>query len=151
MAHRIDRLFIVVVTLVDSQVVGREAAEDNILNLRRILQRGQDCIDCNAGGKLDWIAIDARADTRESQRNCTCRTGQLDGAPIARCQEFWLSIAASTPDRTHRVNDVLGLESVALGEFRVASLAASEQPAFVYQLWARGAMNGAINPTPTEQ
>ena len=150
LSDRLDRSFIQRI-FVDGQVLSGKAAEDNFLHLGRCWQHSQNCIDCHARSKLYWITIDARADTRESYRNRACRTSHLKGASVAGGQEIRLPIAAAAPDRTNRVNDVVRPKPVAPSEFGIASLAATKQAAFVYQVGSRSAMNRAINSTAAKQ
>jgi hypothetical protein len=49
------------------------------------------------------------------------------------------------------MNDVLGGKTIGFGRFRIARFAATEQPAFMHQVRAGGAVYGAIDPAAAKQ
>jgi len=137
--------------LVDLQVARRKAAEDDFVNAGKTLQCRADCGDGYLGRKIDRVAIDACADAGECQRRNAVRARKFHGAAIARCQQFRLAVHATAPDWANGVNDVLGGQPVARGEFCLAGLAASQETALVEQVRSGGTMNRTINATATEE
>src|SRR6266699_917814 len=60
-------------------------------------------------------------------------------------------MSAIPPDRADGVDDPFGRQFVALGDSCLASRAPAQLSAFLEQLWAGGAMDGAIHPAAAEQ
>ena len=137
--------------LVNSQIFSGEAAEDHFVN-----SGGFENLLAHAGNgylrrKSHRVAVNTRTDAREGDRANTSFCGQLYRAAIAAGQQFWFSMVTTSPHRPHRVNDVLCRKAVALGDLGFPGFAATQEPAFVYQLRSGRPVNRAINATTTEQ
>lgn len=78
-------------------------------------------------------------------------SAQFDRAAIAGSEQIILAVTAAIPDRSNRVDDVPGLEAIALGDLGVTGLAAVQHTAFGKQFGAGGTMDRAVNPAPTKQ
>jgi hypothetical protein len=76
---------------------------------------------------------------------------KLDRAAITGSKQIVLAVTAAIPDRSNRVDDVPGLEAIALGDLGVAGGAAAERAAFGKQFFAGRTMDGAINSATAEQ
>src|SRR5512147_1885162 len=90
-------------------------------------------------------AVDAGADGGKSDAVTAVALRQVEGDAIARRQQFVLATVATAPDGTDGMDDALGGKAIALGEFRLPSGTAAEQPTFVQQLRAGGAVDGAVD------
>lgn len=73
------------------------------------------------------------------------RTGDAAG------RQLGLSALPAPPHRADPMNDVSSGKAIGLGHHRVARLAATEQPAFMHEVQAGGAMYGAIAPAAAKQ
>jgi hypothetical protein len=60
-------------------------------------------------------------------------------------------VIAAAPNRTDRVNDVAGRQTVAARQPRLARRAAADGAAFLKQFGARRAVDRAIDPAAAEQ
>src|ERR1700675_3443914 len=79
------------------------------------------------------------------------RHGQVQCRAIAGGKQLLLALAATVPDRTDGVNDVLGRQPMTPRDLGSAGRAAAERSAFDKQFRPRGAMDRAVNATATEQ
>ena len=105
----------------------------------------------NLRGQLDRIAVDPRADAWEGQRGETVLAGELDVAAIARGEKLGLALAAATPDRADRVNDVSRGEAIAPSDPRMPRGAPAEAATFLEQLRARRPVDGAVYAAAAQQ
>src|ERR1019366_7660529 len=85
----------------------------------------------NLGGPLHRKAVGAGANGRKSDGADAMLFGKGKAASIAACEQFILALPAIAPDRANCVNDPLGRQPVALGDFRVAGRAAAQLPALL--------------------
>src|SRR5262249_42119854 len=137
--------------LVDAEIAGREAAEDDFFHRWMIRDRGADGRHGDLRGQLDRIAVDAGADAREGQRGEAVLGGELDGGAIARGEEVGLTLAAATPDRADRVNHVSRGEAIASRDPGLTGSAATEATTLLQELRPRRAMDGAVHPPSAQQ
>jgi len=87
-------------------------------------RRGQ----CDLGGRLDRIAVDAGRDGRKRDGAAVELGGNLERAPVTRGQELGLALVAAAPDRADRVDHVARRELARGRGLCVAGLAAADKP-----------------------
>jgi hypothetical protein len=131
--------------------VGREAAEDDPCHGRGRSQRIDNGGDRNTGGAVGRKAIDAGRNRWKGHGCKPVLLAELHRAAIAGGEQIVLAEGTAVPHRPNRVNHVLGLEPIALGNLGVAGLAAVEHPAFGHELRPRRPMDRAIDAAPAEQ
>src|SRR4051812_39430313 len=136
---------------VQPQIRFREAAEDHLGEAGLTLEMGAGGFDRDLGRGFDRIAVDAGADRREGDRFQGVRVGEFEGAAVAGGEQFGLAGFSVLPDRPDGVDDMPGRQAIALGDLRVAGLAAVERAALSDKLRSGGTMDRAIDPAATEQ
>src|SRR5436190_7295532 len=113
---------------IDVQIACGKAAESNFPHGWKLLccrtRRGHG----NPRRGFNRITVDAGADAWECERSDTVRCGDLNRSPVAGRQQRRFSLRAAMPDRPYRVDDVLRRQAIALREFCVAGLAATQFP-----------------------
>src|SRR3970282_875838 len=87
--------------------------------------------DRNGCGELWRIAVDPGGECRESDRAAAELFGDLERAPVRRGEELRLSVAATVPDRAHRVNHVSRGQPPGPGGLRIARRTTAEPGALV--------------------
>src|SRR5262245_37445782 len=98
--------------LVDVEIVLREAAEHDLLDARKRRKCRMNRRHGDGGSELDRIAIDARADARKCERSNPVTRGELQRAPVTRCEQLWLSFCAAMPHRPDGMDHVLGRQAI---------------------------------------
>ncbi len=85
-------------------------------------------------------------DRRKRDRPGSELVGDLDGASVARSEYVDLSVIASTPDRSNRVDDETGRKAERRGGLGVSGLAAAKNRASGGELFCPGcSVNRAVN------
>src|SRR5262245_5792942 len=69
--------------LVDAEIGLREAAEDDLVDRRMLVERGAHRFHGHSGRLVDRIPVDPRADAREGERAHAVSRRDLDRAPVA--------------------------------------------------------------------
>src|SRR5664279_5363103 len=101
--------------------------------------------------ELDRIAVHPGRDRREGDCAAAERRRELERAPVARREQLRLALAAASPHRADRVNDVAGAQAPRTRRLGVSGRTPAEEPALGEQRRARGAVDRAVHATPTEQ
>src|SRR5258706_10505942 len=84
-------------------------------------------------GLLERVAVDAGADRWEGDRLEAVPRGELQAVAIGVCQQLRVARTAVV-HRPNSMDDVVGLEAVALGDARLAGRAAAQRAALGQQL-----------------
>ena len=99
----------------------------------------------------DRIAVHPGRDRREGDRSAAERHRELERAPVARREQLRLALAAASPHRADSVDHVARTQVPRTRRLRLSGRAPAEEPALGEQRRARGAVDRAVHPTPTEQ
>jgi len=105
----------------------------------------------NFGGFIYGEAVGAGADRGESDGFKVVFFCKGEGGAVTAGELFGFAVSAAVPDGADGVDDVFSGEVVALGDFRVAGLAATEGFTFFKELRASSAMDGAIDSASAEE
>ena len=124
------------------------AAEDHFLNRRFHRQACTNALDRFLSRQFNGIAIDARADAGKRNRNKRPVLRQS----LCTGDSSWTASPAPRyhrpPYRPHRMNDVLRGQTIGLGHLGLAGLAATQQPAFMHQVWPAARWIAPSTPPP---
>src|SRR5213078_2127353 len=107
----------------------REAAEHDLLDRRRRCKRRSNGGNGDRRGKVDRIAVDARADAGKGERRNPMLRGELERAPVARREKLRLAFRSAPPNGSDGVDHKSRRQAVASGQLRVARIAAAEATA----------------------
>jgi hypothetical protein len=79
------------------------------------------------------------------------RSGQIERRPVTAGEHRLFVCGAAVPHRADRVDDVLCLQLMAVGDLGAAGGAAAERATFLQQSRPGGAMDGAVHAAAAEQ
>jgi hypothetical protein len=79
-------------------------------------------LECDPSGPLNGKPVSTGADGRKGDGLDLIFLGQLETIPITTCQQFFLSVVPASPNGTHRMDDPLCRQAIALGDLGVAGL-----------------------------
>jgi hypothetical protein len=108
----------------------RKTAKDHLADRRRRRQRTYRRRNSYSGGAIGWEAIDTGRNGRKGNRAKAVGLAEFNGAAIARRQRLILAPVAAIPDRTDGMNHMPRGQSISMGDFGIAGLAAMERAAF---------------------
>ena len=122
-----------------------ETDQPYLCNRRIALQERLRLAHRDAGGAFHWEPVNPGADGWKSNGADAMLLDQCEAASIAACQQIIFPVPAITPDRAGGMDDPLGRQPAALGDFRLAGRATAQLPAFLEQLRPGNAMNRAVH------
>lgn len=99
---------------------------------------------CQMGGFMDRITINAAAYSRKGDALQVFPAGQIQAVVVCRDQKTGLAVTAATINRSDGVNDIACLQMTACCDNRLAGRAASDLTAFGHNGRSAGAVNSAI-------
>lgn len=137
--------------LVIGHISRAEADEGHLLDFRVGLQEIHRRLECYATGLVLWIPVHSGTDRRKCDTCYLILHCHLETVSVASCQQFGLTFAATVPDRTDSMDDVLGRELIASCDLGLARLAAAEGPALFEKLWASSPVDTAVYTTSAQQ
>src|ERR1700761_1616134 len=126
--------------------VRRKAAENDLADRRRLGERIGDRSDRNFRRAFSRETIDPGRDRRKSDCREPMFFAKLERTAIAGRKQIVLAKLTAIPHRSHRVDHMGGLETVASGDLGIAGLATVQHSAFRDEFWTGRAMDGAIDP-----
>lgn len=98
-----------------------------------------------------WVGVNTGADRGKRNRCHRPIECELQTLPVAGFEQVCLALIATSPDWSHRVDDVACGQVVASGQFCLAGDAAAQITARIEQAGSRGAVYCAIHAAATEQ
>lgn len=128
-----------------------EAGKDYFLRCIVFLQFGDGFADRDFDCEIYGEPIDAATDGWEGESPQAVLSSHFETRNIATGEEFALSAISTVPHWADGVNDMGGGETIALGEFCLAGLAAAKQAAFVEKFRSGSAVNRSVNAATAEQ
>ncbi|RAO31503.1 hypothetical protein PSN13_04067 [Micromonospora saelicesensis] len=127
-----------------------EGDQANALNPCRRCSDGRDCdLRCLVGRE----SVHASGDGGEGDAASANLIGNLKAAPIARCQDVSLAVAAAFPDRANGVDDVTywWVQVKSWRGNRIAGITRSQRCPRLGQARPRRTMNRPVDTTATQQ
>ena len=91
-----------------------------------------------------WIAIDTSADTRECNALHFVLDGQFQTATVAAAEQVFRAVLGVI-DGTNGVDDTLTREIVSISDLGITSVATTQFPTFLHEVWTSGAVDGTID------
>src|SRR5271165_5974476 len=102
----------------------RETAEDNALQRWRRQQGRYRRRNRDAGGAIGGEMIDAGGDGGKGDRGKSACPAESDRAGVAGGKQLILALVAAMPDRSHRMDHMLGRQAITFGDLGIAGGAA---------------------------
>ena len=79
------------------------------------------------------------------------RPAELNGAAITGGERLILSLLATLPNRSYRMNHVSGRQPISFGDFGIAGIAAAQRAALGKQFGPRRPVDRAIDAAPAKE
>ena len=128
-----------------------KAAEDDALKRRRRRERRDRRRNGDSGRASGGEMIDTGRNGGKGDRGKAVILAEPDGAGVTGGEQIVFTLVAAVPDRSHRMDHMLGRQTISLGDLGLAGGAATKRAAFGKQCGTSGAVNRAIDAATAQQ